>query len=132
MQKDNKAILASEIMEQDADGYPTLMYSKNKMPMMTDRENLCRITRKVIDEDTVIYVINSVEHPDKPRSKNAIRTDFFKGSRFKRVGNDIEYEEFATFDLGGYFPMSMLNMVMKSMISKGVEDFYKNVKDQKV
>ena len=38
------------------------------------------------------------------------------------------YEEFATFDLGGYFPMSMLNMVMKSLVSKGVEEFYTNVK----
>jgi hypothetical protein len=76
--------------------------------------------------------MNSIDHPSRPRTDLAIRINFFKGSQFKRIEGGMLYEEFATFDLGGYFPMSMLNMVMKSMVSKGVEEFYKNVKKMEV
>ena len=35
-----------EVLERDENGYPQLIYTLNKMPMMTDREGIARMTSK--------------------------------------------------------------------------------------
>ena len=41
-----KHVKEFKIVERHEDGSPAIMYSRSKMPMMTDRENLIRCDRK--------------------------------------------------------------------------------------
>ena len=40
-----KQIKEFVVIERDKDGFPTVMYSRTKMPMMTDRDNLIRMSK---------------------------------------------------------------------------------------
>ena len=33
------------VIERDANGFPTIMYSRTKMPLMTDRDNLIKMSK---------------------------------------------------------------------------------------
>ena len=57
-----------------------VMYSRAKLPFMTDRENLIKMTSRR-DGDKFSYQIRTVEHPDYPEKKGVIRMDIFKSSR---------------------------------------------------
>ena len=78
--KANPAVKEVTVLETDAQGFPAVLYSKNKMTMMTDRESLTKIVRKELNKDKVIWVMNSIDHPSRPRTDLAIRINFFKGS----------------------------------------------------
>ena len=119
MNKDEaKHIKEMKIVEKHPDGRPKIMYSRSKMPMMTDRENLLSLDFKDIDEKTYLVIINNIEHPDYPRRKDAIRMEMFKGSLLKEVEGGILIREYSNFNLGGYFPSFLLNRMMSSMIGK--------------
>jgi hypothetical protein len=65
-------------------------------------------------------VISSIEHPDFPERKGIIRMEMFKASLVQQQGPDIKITEFSNFNMKGYFPMRLLNMVMASAVEKGL------------
>ena len=99
------------------------MYSRAKIPFMTDRENLIHfgVTK---GEGTCHFLIKSIEHPDYPEKKGVIRMDVFKSSKITQVGNDIHLMEFSNFDMKGYFPTRLINMMMAASVQKGMSRFY--------
>jgi hypothetical protein len=99
------------ILERDASGYPTQYYTISKLPMMTDRESLMSMQR-IEQGDKVIYIIKSIEREDFPRSNKMVRMDFFKAVEYTKLeSGGLTAIEFVKFDLGGYFPTSILNML---------------------
>jgi hypothetical protein len=40
-----KALKEFVVIERDANGFPTVMYSRTKMPLMTDRDNLIKMSK---------------------------------------------------------------------------------------
>ena len=127
-----KHIKEFRVVERLEDGTPALMYSRSKMPMMTERENLVYIEKKVLDDGRTLSIARSVDRPEFPRTKSSIRMDMYKASVFYEKDGDLHLTEYSNFDLGGYFPTKLLNMVMANMMSKGMGDFYgKLVKIQK-
>ena len=43
---------------------------------------------------------------------------FMKALELKQVGPDMELQEFSQMNLGGYFPMRLLNMAIGSLLGK--------------
>lgn len=126
--KEMKHIKELKVVERHADNTPALMYSRSKMPMMTERENLVYIDKKELDDGRTLSIARSVERPEYPRTKKAIRMDMFKASVFYEKDGDLHLTEYSNFDLGGYFPQKLLNMVMANMMSKGMSQFYTKIK----
>ena len=67
--KEMKHIKEFRVVERLDDGTPALMYSRSKMPMMTERENLVYIEKKVLDDGRTLSIARSVERPEFPRTK---------------------------------------------------------------
>lgn len=44
----------------------------------------------------------------------------FKASLFYEENNGLKVTEFSSFDMGGYFPMRLVNMVMASGVKKSL------------
>lgn len=88
--------------------------------MMTMRENLFSMEKISLDDGRTLFLIRSVERPDFPITKKAIRMKFYKASCYKQVGEDLHVKEFSNFSLGGYFPAKLLNMILASTISKKI------------
>jgi hypothetical protein len=40
-----KALKEFVVIERDANGFPTVMYSRTKIPLMTDRDNLIKLSK---------------------------------------------------------------------------------------
>ena len=48
----------------------------------------------------------------------------YKASVFYEQDGNLHLTEYSNFDLGGYFPTKLLNMVMANMMSKGMGDLH--------
>ena len=126
MEKDPESIKHHkkfEVLERNENGYPSLIYTLSKMPMMTDREGIARITSKELDDGARLIITKSEDHPDYPRGNHAIRTQVFKGTMFYEKDGDLYINEYAQFNMGGYFPMTILNKLMSTIMSKIVGKF---------
>ena len=47
----------------------------------------------------------------------------FKASLVRNEGGNLRLVEFQNMDVGGYIPASLMNMVMGSLLSRGLERF---------
>lgn len=55
--------------------------------------------------------------------------DMFKASIYYEDGDDLFFKEYTNFDMGGYFPVRLLNLVMTSFMSKGIKQFYQKLRE---
>merc|ERR1712071_530505 len=102
--KEMKHIKEFKVVTKLEDGTPEIMYSRSKMPMMTERENLVKITKRVLDDGRTLSVARSVDMPEYPITKKSIRMTMFKASVFYEKEGNLHLTEYSNFDLGGYFP----------------------------
>ena len=82
-QMDNKSkmnILENKILERDAQNFPALMYMKVKMPGMSVRDEMLRMSYIGYPDGRRLMIIKSVEHPDYPVQKDIIRMYIYKAS----------------------------------------------------
>ena len=127
--KEKQGLKELTIVERNAEGYPHIIYSRSKMPMMTERENLISMEKVPLDDGRTLFLIRSVEHPKYPVTKKAIRMQYYKASCYQQVGSDLHIKEFSNFSMGGYFPVKLLNMVLASMMAKGITQFVKKINE---
>ena len=76
--------------------------------------------------------IESVEHPDCPELPNVVRIEMFKSVKImesKENPADIEILDFSIMNMKGYFPVRVFNMMMGSILSKGIANIYKIAKE---
>ena len=71
--------------------------------------------------------MNSAEHPDYPPKKGVIRIQMFQALLFWSEGEDCRAIQFQTFNMGGYFPMRLLNMAIGSIMKKQMDSFYPKI-----
>ena len=94
-----------------------VVYWRFKMPMMTDRDNVIQIHNREIDGKE-FFVVKTVERDDVPEVPGVVR--MFMNSRGlisinKESPDDtIDYTELSYFNLKGYFPARLMNMVIAS------------------
>ena len=55
--------------------------------------------------------------------------DYFKVSKLWEEGQDLRILEFSNFDMKGYFPARLINMMMASAGSKQLADLYKQARE---
>jgi len=83
-------------------------------------------------DGSILYVASSAEHPDYPITDKYIRMDMFKTSMMTPTDNGLSIVEFSTSNMGGWFPMRLLNMLIGSMMKKGITDMVTNVKKYQI
>ena len=99
--------------------YGTLTRIISKIPMMTKRESIMAMKRKELPNGELCYLMNTVEHPDFPRNNQYVRIDWFKGMVCSpKPDGSVDVVEFMQFDMGGYFPTSMLNMIQTKAVTE--------------
>ena len=47
----------------------------------------------------------------------------FKYSVISQVGDELLFEDIANFNMGGYVPSSLMNMMLGSLMAKGITRF---------
>jgi len=79
-----------------------------------------------------LIIGKAIERDDIPVAKGCIRMEQYKASMvWNDEAGDLHLTEFSSFDLKGYFPKALLNMVMSSMASKSVTQFGNKMKEVK-
>lgn len=90
------------------------------MPMMSARDNVMKITI-TNHEDGRFVVCETVDHPAKPVQPGIVRMfvytrGFVRPS--KSAPGAFDYTELSVFNMGGYMPARLLNMVVASESSR--------------
>jgi hypothetical protein len=75
-----------------------------------------------------MYITQTCQHKDYPERPGVIRMEMFKATMAEQKGNDLHVLEFSNFDMKGYFPVRLMNMMLGSMVSKGMNEFYNKIK----
>jgi len=124
-------IKEQKFLEVDAEGVPLKVYQRMKMPMMSERESLIDNSIRKLDgeyEGRYMWIQKSYEDPAYPVKKDAIRVSMYKAYMLWEEDGHAKAIEFSTFDMGGYFPMRLLNMAFGSMMKKIIEEAYGKMK----
>lgn len=112
MYTDNPQIKEFKILEQSEDGKSKIMYMRSKAPMMSEREILMQSDVKEVGPGQELYLTHSVNRDDKPIKKGLIRMTLYDASLVEQDGDDLKLIKYSNMDLGGYFPVRLLNMVI--------------------
>lgn len=105
-----------------------IWFTRSKMPMMTDRTALMKFHRMKRPDGNYLFSMNCIERDDFPHTKDAIRMDMFEMSLVSQQGPDVHIVKFSSFDMKGNFPMKLLNWMMGSIASKGLNMIYDQLK----
>jgi len=97
-------------------------------PMASDREALVQGDYFRVDENTFLLIARSIELPEHPVSPDVVRLEYFRCQEVKEVNGDLYSTGFSNIDFKGYFPASLMNMIMSQMISGGKKNSYKKYK----
>jgi len=63
---ENKQIKEFKVIERFEDGLPKIMYSRAKLPMMTDRDNLVELGRNDMPDGSFLFTNKSIKRDDYP------------------------------------------------------------------
>ena len=135
--KENKQFKEFTVISRDAELFTqpetnSFVYMRNKIPLCSDRDLIINSRSLTYnDGNTVMFIQNTCEHPDYPKRKGCVRMTINKCIKVEQVGNDICSEELCTFDMGGYFPSRMMNMMVAGSIKAGVPLFKKQLEEAK-
>ena len=89
-----------------------------KMSGMSVRESVIAIDMINLDDGRTFIITKAIEHPDYPITKKMIRVDVYTAGHCYQDGDDTRYLEFAYFDMKGWFPTRLMNMLIGSMASE--------------
>ena len=130
-QKKQEHVLEHDIIETNEDGMPSKIYQRFKMPMMSQRDSVMKFKMDKLKgehEGKIFFCMYTCDDNKYPPKKDVIRINMFQGFLFWADGNDSRALQFNTFNMGGYFPMRIMNMAMGSMLKKMMEKSYTDLK----
>ena len=108
-------------------------YFRFKLPMMTDRDNICNISVDRRENGLIFLTMRSIEHPDFPPLPNVVR-NFQNITGIVKPHPSIpkcwDYCEIDQLDMKGSFPSRLFNMIMASSCKAEMEKMYRCVKDK--
>ena len=85
-----KHVKEFKILERREDGAPKVMYSRSKMPFMSEREALMETSERKITDKKYAFVSKSIERDDVPIHPGAIRMNMFRASEVEEVDKDLK------------------------------------------
>ena len=112
---DDPVIKEIKVIERYENGLPKLYYFLMKMPGMSMREALCAFERHDLEDGRNIFIFTSTEHPDYPVTNKLIRLDLYTAGHCFTEGENCRYQEFAYFDMKGWFPTRLMNIMIGTM-----------------
>ena len=126
---DNPNVKEFITIDRHPDGLIKTGYSRASLGMfMSDRDNLFSLTAREMPDGSKVYNTSSIEDPRYPEVDGVVRMMIFKHSVVTQVGDDLQFIDLANFNIGGYVPASLLNMVMGSMMKAGIAKFAEKLK----
>ena len=115
-----------ETLEKTEDGKTAIMYWRFKMPLMSDRDNVAKICQVPQEDGSIFGYCITIDHEKKPMVKNVVRMwqkVYFRCS----VKDDVmTYTEISNFDMKGYMPAKLMNMVLSAETEKEFCTLYKH------
>jgi len=102
-----------------------IIYVWVQPPLISERENLVRYTRKDIGNGKTLVYLRSVLDDEISLKPNVVRMEMMKIQELEQVGEDLKLVDVTYMDMKGYIPASLMNMAMTTMISKGIASIYK-------
>lgn len=113
--KEDPMMKECKVIARHPDGTPAQYYWKMKMTGMSERDSVCSFEKHVMDDGRSIFITKSIEHPDYPPNKKIVRLDLYTAGHSHEEGEDLRYVEFAYFDMKGWFPPRLMNMMIGTM-----------------
>lgn len=92
---------------------------------MSLRESVCTMEKHEMNDGRTIFITKSIEHPDYPPSKKMIRLDLYTAGHCIQEGEDCRYLEFSYFDMGGWFPARLMNMMIGAVATAQTKEMAK-------
>ena len=77
-----------------------------------------------MEEKKYLLVARSIELEKYPVDPKVVRLEYFRCQEVKEVDGDLYTTGFSNIDFKGYFPASLMNMIMSQMISGGKKNSY--------
>jgi hypothetical protein len=97
------------------------LYIRMKMGgFISDRDNVIRKTVKDIDNGCTLMTVETAEL-DVPEVPGVLRMDMFKTMKIRQdpeKPEDLLVTDYSNFDMKGYFPTRIMNMVIGSLLPK--------------
>jgi len=121
MMKDDPYTKEVEVLGKHPNGIPSILYFKMKMTGMSERDSILSMEQFNMDDGRVIFISKAVEHPKYPETKKVIRLDIYSAGHCVQDGDDLRYVEFAYFDMKGWFPTRLMNMMIGSMATAQIK-----------
>ena len=103
-------------------------YYRMKMTGMSERDCVVTFEKFDLDDGRSVFITKSIEHPDYPPSGKVIRLELYTASHAYQDGDDVKMLEFSYFDMKGWFPARLMNMMIGSMASAQLKDMAKKVR----
>jgi len=111
------------------DEHNRIKYWRIKMPMMSQRDNVAQMYTKPMDDGSTFVMSKSVERDDVPEVPNVVRMFLFIRSYIRpnkdSPADTIDYTEITHFNMKGYFPARLMNMVIASEAQKEITNTHK-------
>ena len=102
-----------------------LFHTRSKISAMaTDRESVVEMDLKDLDDGSLFQLCQSVEHDDFPHVDDAVRMMYYKSMVWTQDGPDVRFTQFENMDLRGYFPASLMNMIISQYTVDSIQGFY--------
>ena len=93
--------------------------------MASDRESLVQSDCIKITEKKYLLVARSILMDAYPIKNDCVRLEYFRCQMVEEKNGDLYTTGFSNVDFKGYFPSSLMNMIISGMISKGKANSYK-------
>ena len=97
-------------MAERVDGLPTLFYASVSFPMLlTERDNVLRLNTKRLDDNKILTVMYSVDHPLFPVREDRVRINGQQFSYLEQIGPNTKESNYEMIDLKGFIPTVIVN-----------------------
>ena len=113
------------VVNNDPEDY-YLFHSSSKVgAMASNREIVAEMRIQDVDDGkSLFFVCQSVERDDIPEHDGAVRMMYYKSIMYTQEGPDMRIVQFENMDLRGYFPSSMMNMIISQYTADSLKGFY--------
>lgn len=127
--KDDPYTKEAKVLGRNEKGMPNLMYWRMKMTGMSDRDSVISMDHIQLDDGRDVFITKSEEHPDYPVTKKIIRLEMYTAGHCYQEGDALKYTEFAYFDMKGWFPTRLLNLMIGQIASSQMKTMCKKMRE---
>ena len=82
----------------------------------------------MLEPKKYLLIARSIELPSHPIDAKCVRMEYFRVQLVEEIDGDLHTNGFSNIDFKGYFPTSLMNMILSSMIQGGKKNTYKILK----